>query len=415
MTTNILIAGGGVIGSSIAYYLAQQPQQPRTQITVIEAHTPACSASGKAGGFLALDWCDAGPLENLARKSFALHADLSEKFGPDTIGYRRVKTHSVAIAAGGGGGGGGTTAHAPPPKNKKLASLPSWVDTRDVVDCSCIGTETNTAQVNPRHLTEALLQDVLDKGGILMQNSRVVKLKLSPSGDAVRGVVVRRKKQHTSAAQDHAPINNSEEEEEEETTVWGDVVVLALGVWSTTLRNILPDAIRIKGQPFSGLKVHSMVLADNAGKATADALFCSYRGKDRSTLEPEVYPRPDKTVYVCGVSSEEEPPATASDVTPEPQALHTLKEVAASVSPTLAGADVLKEQACFLPCTGDGMPVIGKVPGIKGLYVATGHSCWGILNGPATGLAMAELITTGASTTLDLSEFTPGRYIAKKL
>jgi len=47
---------------------------------VIERTGVACAASGKSGGFLALDWCDGSPLAPLARRSFALHAELAAKF-----------------------------------------------------------------------------------------------------------------------------------------------------------------------------------------------------------------------------------------------------------------------------------------------------------------------------------------------
>jgi glycine/D-amino acid oxidase-like deaminating enzyme len=53
--------------------------------------------------------------------------------------------------------------------------------------------------------------------------------------------------------------------------------------------------------------------------------------------------------------------------------------------------------------------LIGKVPQIEGVYVATGHSVWGILNAPATGQALAELIAEGVSRTTDLRPFDPGR------
>jgi len=53
--------------------------------------------------------------------------------------------------------------------------------------------------------------------------------------------------------------------------------------------------------------------------------------------------------------------------------------------------------------------LIGRVPGIEGAYVATGHSVWGVLNGPATGEALAELIVDGAALTTDLRPFDPGR------
>ena len=67
----VLICGGGVIGASIAYFLSL----PQVEAVVIERTGVACAASGKSGGFLALDWCDGTPLEALARRSFALQRE----------------------------------------------------------------------------------------------------------------------------------------------------------------------------------------------------------------------------------------------------------------------------------------------------------------------------------------------------
>ena len=69
---------------------------------------------------------------------------------------------------------------------------------------------------------------------------------------------------------------------------------------------------------------------------------------------------------------------------------------------------MLASQACHRPVTQDGLPLIGRVPGLEGAYVATGHSVWGILNAPATGEAVAELILDGAARTVDLAAFDPG-------
>ena len=41
--------------------------------------------------------------------------------------------------------------------------------------------------------------------------------------------------------------------------------------------------------------------------------------------------------------------------------------------------------------------------------VATGRNVWGILNAPATGEALAELIVDGAATSTDLAPFDPTR------
>lgn len=97
MAQQVVIAGGGVIGAATAYYLSARGVKP----TVVEACTPACSASGKAGGFLAQDWCDSSALGPLARASFRLHAELAETLQEDT-GYRTMATHSVAVHTGSG-------------------------------------------------------------------------------------------------------------------------------------------------------------------------------------------------------------------------------------------------------------------------------------------------------------------------
>src|SRR5262245_59049251 len=90
----IVICGGGVIGASIAYFLSRRGVKP----IVIESTGIACAASGKSGGFLALDWCDGTPLEQLARRSFSLHEDLNRAIDRDW-GYRRLATYAAAASA----------------------------------------------------------------------------------------------------------------------------------------------------------------------------------------------------------------------------------------------------------------------------------------------------------------------------
>ena len=75
----------------------------------------------------------------------------------------------------------------------------------------------------------------------------------------------------------------------------------------------------------------------------------------------------------------------------------------------LAAAPIKAWQACFRPVSEDGLPLIGAVPGVDGAYVATGHSVWGMLNAPATGEAMSELILDGAARHIEIAPFAPGR------
>jgi glycine/D-amino acid oxidase-like deaminating enzyme len=370
----VVVAGGGVVGASVAYYLAQRGARP----TVLEACTPACSASGKAGGFLALDWSDGSPLGPLARRSFALHEELAAAL-PEDIGYRRVATHSLTLRRGGGSSGG-----------KPAAGLPSWVDPNAVAAARRLGDASTTAQVHPERLTKALLAAVERAGGAVRSRCRVVGV-VAGAGGAVAGVRVR--DEGTGA----------------ESVLAADAVVLALGAWSSAagLAALLPPGAPALDTSVSGLKVNSIVLGDEGRVATADALFLL----GVPGLEPEIYPRPGGEVYVCGVSSEEAPPAAADAVEATPGAAATLRAVAAQVSPSLlANAPLLKAQACFLPVPdGDGLPLIGALPGVAGAYVATGHSCWGILLAPATGLAMTELILDGAAAAVDLAPFDPAR------
>jgi glycine/D-amino acid oxidase-like deaminating enzyme len=61
----VVICGGGVIGACTAYFLSS----PRIDVIVVERTEVAAAASGKAGGFLALDWCAGSPLDALARRA----------------------------------------------------------------------------------------------------------------------------------------------------------------------------------------------------------------------------------------------------------------------------------------------------------------------------------------------------------
>ena len=58
-----------------------------------ERHEVAGAASGKSGGFLALDWCRGTPVDQLARRSFEVHAELSSELG-NPWGYRRLTTYA---------------------------------------------------------------------------------------------------------------------------------------------------------------------------------------------------------------------------------------------------------------------------------------------------------------------------------
>lgn len=60
------------------------------------------------------------------------------------------------------------------------------------------------------------------------------------------------------------------------------------------------------------------------------------------------------------------------------------------------GDAVIRSEWCGLrPCTPDGIPYVGPVPGQSGLFVATGHAMLGLTLGPVTGKLIEEHVLQG--------------------
>jgi D-amino-acid dehydrogenase len=62
----------------------------------------------------------------------------------------------------------------------------------------------------------------------------------------------------------------------------------------------------------------------------------------------------------------------------------------------------------FRPCSPDGLPCIGKIPGFENLHVATGHGMMGVSLAPATGQAIADQILKNEN---PMPAFRPERFI----
>jgi glycine/D-amino acid oxidase-like deaminating enzyme len=352
----VVVCGAGVVGASVAYFLARRG----VAVTVVERSAVACAASGKSGGFLALDWCDGSPLESLARASFALHAELAREIEVD-YGYRRMDTFMLAAREEGA------------VRGTHRVEAPRWLDGAGVVTAALGSTET-TAQVHPARFTTALIDAARGRGAALRIG--VVEDVIVVDG-AARGVRV-----------DGSVID-------------ADAVVLAMGPWTGAF------ARRLRFPRVTGLKGYSVVL--DAPDVPAHALFLEYRTATGRALEPEIFPRPDGTVYICGMADPAPLPDSPDAVEVKDDACAVLARAGARVSTTLAAAKITQRQACYRPVTENGVPLIGRVPGIAGAYIATGHGPWGMLNAPATGLALAELIADGKASLIDLSPFDPAR------
>lgn len=63
---------------------------------------------------------------------------------------------------------------------------------------------------------------------------------------------------------------------------------------------------------------------------------------------------------------------------------------AARLVPVLGRLDVVRCFAGLRPCSGDGLPIIGPVPGTEALFVATGHEGDGVALTPVTAAIVAD-------------------------
>jgi glycine/D-amino acid oxidase-like deaminating enzyme len=83
--------------------------------------------------------------------------------------------------------------------------------------------------------------------------------------------------------------------------------------------------------------------------------------------------------------------------------------------PAMADAPYSRGHAGIYDVSPDSRAVMGAVPGVAGLFVAAGFSGTGFKTAPAVGASMAELILTGASTTVDLTPFGFERIMNRRM
>ncbi len=94
---------------------------------------------------------------------------------------------------------------------------------------------------------------------------------------------------------------------------------------------------------------------------------------------------------------------------PDPAAwTESILERAVRFVPAVVDAPIRGARACARPQSVDGRPLIGALPGRRGLYVCAGHGPWGISTGPASARMVTDLIL-GRSPAIP-AELDPARF-----
>src|SRR5690349_1632443 len=278
----VVICGGGVIGACTAFFLARRG----VDVSVVERAGVAAAASGKAGGFLALDWCAGTPLDALTRRSFALHAELEKETGANWS-YRRMSAYSGLVV-----GERSARRHAP--------SELGWLS-NGVVITAQLGTPDTTAIVPPRTFTSAMMKAAQGLGAKL-HVGQITGLVRSADEASVRGMAV-----------DGGVIE-------------ADAVVIAMGPWSV----LAAQWMRLPA--VYGLQSPSLVY-DTGTDVPADALFLDCQDENGEAVSIELFPRGDGTTHITAFSDQRPLPVDPASVTPDPHAIDRLQAIAERLSP----------------------------------------------------------------------------------
>ena len=346
--------------------------------------------------------------------SYRLHAELAnEHDGAETWGYRRIHCGQLTargrpnIANGKGVEPVSEDSVSLRKKSKGLSvgprapRIPSdldWFVKENLVSYEEMGTPDTTAQVHPYQFTASMAR---------LAESSGVEIKIG----SVTGI-----NQDVNGVQS---VSYTDKQSGIPSIIPASVVVLAAGPWT---RTIYPEA------PISALRAHSVTIRPSR-PVSAYALFTeivlpatveesgkSRKARDRrssKTVSPEIYARPNNEVYVCGEGDTLVPLPTSSDlVQVDESRCQDIANFVSGISDEVRDGEVTARQACYLPnVTGAASgPLVGETR-VKGLFLAAGHSCWGIQNAPATGKLMSEFIFDGRAKSADIRALDPRRVL----
>ncbi|HTV58635.1 MAG TPA: glycine oxidase ThiO [Verrucomicrobiae bacterium] len=365
-TWDVAIAGGGIIGASIAFELAAE----KLQVVLFDRQSPGREASWAAAGMLspAPDGFPAIPLIPLAKESLRIYpeflGEVERTSGMNTDFEREGALHLFRGANAESErddtvaqyrGLGLSIEPLSAPDARKLENSISE-------EIGAAAWNPDEARIDPRALTQAVIAGAEKRGVRILPDTPVSGLAIEAGH--CRGVVAGGEK--ISAGQ----------------------VVLAAGSFSGEIlgtRGEIAPTRPVRGQMMS---------------------LCKENFRLRHVVRTDrgyLVPRKDGRI-IAGSTLEDA--GFEKSVTPE--GMRTILSAATEMIPELENAEIVERWSGLRPGTPDELPILGPAD-VKGLFVATGHYRNGILLAPITAKLLREWIVTG-KTEFDAEIFSPKRF-----
>lgn len=374
---DVAIIGGGVIGCACAWLLARAG----CSVALYERGRIAGEASGAAAGILAplAESHEAGPFATLAVAGLRAFAEempvLAEESGIDPQ-YRLTGVLRLALADG-----DIAPLRAAAAWQSTDVLGPRWVDADALARLEPALTQSRGAllseregQVRPALLTRALAAAAQRRGAQLHKFAEVAGPALTDDAGAPGGAPAAGARRVLGIRFQNGDLQPA------------GAVLLAGGAWSGALAGPAGDSVPVR--PVKG----QYAILSPVGAPLRRVVFggAGY-----------LVPRPDGTIY-AGATMEE----AGFDRRVTLDGLAAVLQIARSLAPGLAEAEVLATGAGLRPASRDGLPVLGAVPECAGLYVASGHFRNGVLLSLITARLLTSLLTK-ETPALSLAPFAP--------
>ncbi|MXY19905.1 MAG: FAD-binding oxidoreductase [Dehalococcoidia bacterium] len=371
----VVIIGGGVMGCSILYNLAERGV---SDTVLLERDVLGSGSTGRSQAILRMHYSNE-VTTRLAWDSLSIFRDFHEITGMSSgytkTGYfvivgpedRDAMLENVAMQRGAGVDTSIVTA-------EDVEEIAPMVRT---FDGESFAYEPESGYADPYSVTTGYANAAREKGAEIRSESPAVGIEVT--GNRVTAVLTENERIETPIA------------------------VVAAGPWSGPL--LASVGVEVPLRPIR----HQVVMLRRPQDVVPDHPIIGDVVNDMS-------PRPDAgNLTLIGVGEDEDAsPDTFNQGVDMPMVEATFEKLVKRM-PGMAQALFRGGWSGLFTTTPDWHPVLDRVEGIDGLYLSVGFSGHGFKLSPMIGVVMSELITQGRATSLDISEMSLDRFAESRL